>query len=480
MKRCLREAAARRLSTRDTSPTGQDRTGPGRHHPRARAGICFYEGPRGQRHVSGPPTWASRVRLLTIILVILVILIAIAVFILAIINLFIATSSTEHSNRSSTTTAETTAITPYRLSPRIPGKERGAKMLADAAAAAAAPPSDKPPRSYGNSNRRRSTSSVFSNLRHASLLSTSSSSSPHPAANDTVQPKPKLPGRINDSSLSREVQQDALELNSSSTDDAESQEREELAEILAQGGWAPSEIALFKRLRRRGREPLLPAPWRLDFATFPEALYAPVSERSFICALTPSMEFRGSQALQRLVNIGGQVRDRTEINPSAPVEPLIYQEIKNFLTWAEKDAETSTSSILTVNYNRNKKATSKTTSERTERKMKSMANELRGKNQRPQSSNLFQDSIGDPETPKAPTVVYGVTVYNCVAAISSLSSENAETNVKTLVVLDWTDIGLDIWNAIAIAILVVSCRNDILDSDEEARLKLVEQNDEDA
>ncbi|KAK6531545.1 hypothetical protein TWF281_008339 [Arthrobotrys megalospora] len=317
-------------------------------------------------------------------------------------------------------------------------------------------------------NRRRSTTGVFAD-------------SDHPAKDQTPV-RSKLYSRESDSALSREVQQDALELTGQA-DDSEAQEREELAEILAQGDWAQSEVALFRRLRRRGREPLLPAPWRLDFTTFPEALYAPVGEQSFICALTPSasMEFRGSQALQRLVNVGGQVRDRTEINPSAPVEPLIYQEIKNFLNWAEKDGEISLSSILTINYNRSRNNNSKTTSEKTERKMKSMAGELRERHQKAIQQIALPDKSNEhTDAPKQLAVIYGVTVYNCVAALSSLSCENAEADVKTHVVLDWTDVGLDIWNAIGVAIFIVSCRNDILDSDEAARLKLIQQADDDA
>ncbi|KAK6495477.1 hypothetical protein TWF481_003494 [Arthrobotrys musiformis] len=321
-----------------------------------------------------------------------------------------------------------------------------------------------------STKRRRSTTSVFAG-------------SNHPTKDHQTPVRSKVPPQEPDTALSREVQQDALELTGQ-TDDTEAQEQAELAEILSQGDWAESEVALFRRLRRRGREPLLPTPWRLDFTTFPEALYAPVGEQSFICALTPSasMEFRGSQALQRLVNVGGQVRDRTEINPSAPVEPLIFQEIKNFLTWAEKDGEISLFCILTINYNRSKNGNSKTTSEKTERKMKLMADELRAKRQRsPHPIVTSSNSIESTDTPtRRLNVVYGITVYNCVAALSSLSCDNPDADVKTHVVLDWTDVGLDIWNAIAVAIFIVSCRNDILDSDEGARLKLVPQADDDA
>ncbi|KAK6356573.1 hypothetical protein TWF718_000924 [Orbilia javanica] len=322
---------------------------------------------------------------------------------------------------------------------------------------------------HSGAKRRRSTTSVFADSNHPTR--------------DQALVRSKLHSRETDSALSREVQQDALELTGLA-DDSEAQEQAELAEILAQGDWAESEVALFRRLRRRGREPLLPAPWRLDFTTFPEMLYAPVGEQSFICALTPSasMEFRGSQALQRLVNVGGQVRDRTEMNPSAPVEPLIFQEIKNFLTWAEKDGEISLSSILAINYNRSKNGSSKATSEKTERKMKSMANELQAKYQQsPRKKTPLGDDIESMDTPaRQLAVIYGITVYNCVAALSSLSSSDPDADVKTHVVLDWTDVGLDIWNAIAVAIFIVSCRNDILDSDEGARLKLVQRADDDA
>ena len=108
--------------------------------------------------------------------------------------------------------------------------------------------------------------------------------------------------------------------------------------MLAGEEWSASEATLFNRIRRRGREALFPATWKLDFGTYPEVLYVEPNEEAYLVAMNPKMQFRGAQSIQHLVSLGGQVRDRLEINAAAPVEPLIYNEIKRFITWAEKDA----------------------------------------------------------------------------------------------------------------------------------------------
>jgi len=89
--------------------------------------------------------------------------------------------------------------------------------------------------------------------------------------------------------------QEAIEILPEEQSETYLEEEKELAELLAGENWTPSEADLFTRIRRRGREPLFMASWQMDFGTYPEQLYAPIGAPSYICALSPEMEFRGMQ-----------------------------------------------------------------------------------------------------------------------------------------------------------------------------------------
>jgi len=84
---------------------------------------------------------------------------------------------------------------------------------------------------------------------------------------------------------------------------------------------------------------------------------------------------------------------------------------------------------------------------------------------------------GDPV--KAPSVIYGITVYECIVVLSCLNIHDANEETKTMAILDWGDKTLDLWNAIAVALIVTSARNDVLDSAENAVLEVKELVDED-
>ena len=138
------------------------------------------------------------------------------------------------------------------------------------------------------------------------------------------------------------------------------------------------------------------------------------------------------------------------------------------------------SGILTVAYNRDRKGTSLTASEKVEKKMRTLAAGLASRNHKRAQDRLAGRNKKSTEDTQPAVVIYGITVFNCVAALSTLNSEKPDGDVKNIVVLDWSDNGLDLWNAIGIALLIITARNDILNSDEDAILEVKEQPDEDA
>lgn len=133
-----------------------------------------------------------------------------------------------------------------------------------------------------------------------------------------------------------------------------------------------------------------------------------------------------------------------------------------------------------MTHNRDRRGTSADLSSRTKARIYGLASSLRT---RVTANSAYTQSPApltlDGEPVKAPSVIYGIAILHCVAVLSSLNIHDKIEEIKTLVVLDWSDKTLDLWNAIAVALLVTSARNDVLDSAETAVLKVKELVDED-
>lgn len=79
---------------------------------------------------------------------------------------------------------------------------------------------------------------------------------------------------------------------------------------------------------------------------------------------------------------------------------------------------------------------------------------------RAEESRLTQ--AGVPRDDEASSTLYGIAVSGAVVALLTLDARNASTP-RTMVVLDFSDITLDFWNAISVALLVIAAREDELE-----------------
>jgi hypothetical protein len=71
----------------------------------------------------------------------------------------------------------------------------------------------------------------------------------------------------------------------------------------------------------------------------------------------------------------------------------------------------------------------------------------------------------DAET--ASSTIYGIAVAGAVVALLSLDAHAGEDAApRTMIILDFSDITLDFWNAIAVALLVIAAREDELERHE--------------
>lgn len=62
--------------------------------------------------------------------------------------------------------------------------------------------------------------------------------------------------------------------------------------------------------------------------------------------------------------------------------------------------------------------------------------------------------------PPSPANIYGLAIVSCVVALVSLNTGHPEAPTRTLLVLDYSNVPMDVWNAIAIGMLVCQARNE--------------------
>ena len=69
----------------------------------------------------------------------------------------------------------------------------------------------------------------------------------------------------------------------------------------------------------------------------------------------------------------------------------------------------------------------------------------------------------DPEAMDDLPVLFGIIIADTVTAFVSYDPHEVEGEARNVAVLNWKDDGQDIWNGLAIAILIITVRNMVLD-----------------
>ena len=102
-------------------------------------------------------------------------------------------------------------------------------------------------------------------------------------------------------------------------------------------GWDDDYITLIQRIGLRGREPVLPAYMKFEYRFMPDGLFES-DDDAFIGSIR-NRHFKASKALQRLLDLGGHVRDCKFIHgDEARAELEVQRHVKDYIKWAEEDA----------------------------------------------------------------------------------------------------------------------------------------------
>ena len=275
--------------------------------------------------------------------------------------------------------------------------------------------------------------------------------------------------------------------------------------------WTPEETQLWRMLNRRGQDPLIDYTWHRDFPTCPpEVFETDLDRRAFICATHLSGDYRASRALLRLFEVGGNVRARllSGLDPT----PTLAKEVQAYFDWSMHDCGSSGVphiSVLDICEAVRLETPTSTLRRATdrlremarlwrelqvripaERKLRSLHCQkmLGAQNSRPSDDasppvTLSTTSSSNEEEPNdspfdtLPTL-YSILVTHSVAAFLTLDASNPDAEVKSFGTWDFKhNANDDVWHALAIAILIVSAREDLRALREEGWFEGLKVND---
>jgi hypothetical protein len=171
----------------------------------------------------------------------------------------------------------------------------------------------------------------------------------------------------------------------------------------------------------------------------------------------------GMRALQSLLSIGGRVRDNVQSGKST--ERVLAREIKAYIKWSEKDGGYHNLRFLPVltvvaaSYGQNHSSISTAIT-----------------NQMVFLAEKHRDLLRNPLTPeqseidtyrRPPPLLYGMIVAQTHVIFVTFDSANPDATIRHLQDFNFENKGMDVWNSIAIALMVVAARNYLMSMKDE-------------
>ncbi|KAI2732457.1 hypothetical protein CBS147332_1596 [Penicillium roqueforti] len=225
---------------------------------------------------------------------------------------------------------------------------------------------------------------------------------------------------------------------------------------------SPDEQRTAHQLLTRGCMPTIHRHWEKDFSTLPESLFfsgkddeGQRNESNFILENDKCSEFYAIRAFQELLKICGNVRDYCNI---LDICPAIYikKSIEKYLRWALSDAgvrvQPNTPPVHVI-YRKPQDEEPKEAFNRVAKTLEDL-------------SNTWQSQLAGPhDGEEAWPALMGLVLCGPVLSVISLDTNpNPQTlthGIKFLGHFDLSDFDNDVWNTLAIAIIVMHIRRTV-------------------
>ncbi|KAH7130474.1 hypothetical protein B0J11DRAFT_483071 [Dendryphion nanum] len=245
--------------------------------------------------------------------------------------------------------------------------------------------------------------------------------------------------------------------------------REAQGNDLRAAGWTEDAIFLFQKLGMRGFEPLMPYSWVEDFKSLPMDLFTRNMDKAFIKpaydTLKSTVDFRAFKALEELFQLGSRVRDavKQKVAIRTP-EWHIRRAVIEYDRWAIKDGRVQNINLSLFEVLSADKGIRTEVMERNMRRRLEKSAAAWKKALRVREDQTYDVAEGPSESniPKVPTL-YGILVSHTIMAFISYDTATPDAPLRTIAIFDFGLEGFDVWNALAIAIFVIHCRNRMIE-----------------
>ena len=204
-----------------------------------------------------------------------------------------------------------------------------------------------------------------------------------------------------------------------------------------------------------------------------------------------------TKALSNLLSAGVRARDTSSVAHKNPA-PTLSSTIKSYITWSLKDVglnEKSITPLISVMAAPRTEAIQKTVTRMTtelqglaaqwreiwaETQSANDSPEVTMTNGTPTSSSRKRKRESHSETPTPASkqrererassttaeeplpTLYGIVIARTIMAFVTYDAALEESNVRNLALFNWRDQGQDVWNALAVALMVVQAREVLL------------------
>lgn len=296
---------------------------------------------------------------------------------------------------------------------------------------------------------------------------------------ENSSPRCETPNRSTRAASSR------IDLESMSSDlKARYQEAMELPEN--SGVWTEAERDLFFRLALRGFEPLLPPNWMLDFPTYPLALFSSANNLPPLLQSYSGNDFRATRTLKDLAEMGKRIRDRKLASPGLRSEPIITSTVSSYIDWALTDAK--------VHYNQRRGAlpvhviATLHKGQTTHQAITAITTQLHDLAAQHRRANNIHDSVEAPDRDITPTsdatnvledddhlpILTGMMICSSLVVIFTLNAHTVSpasfsspetgtdardsSGLRFIATFDFSEGAMDVWNALAMAIVAMHIR----------------------
>lgn len=186
----------------------------------------------------------------------------------------------------------------------------------------------------------------------------------------------------------------------------------------------------------------------------------------------------GVRALQSLMSLGDRVTDKIQVG--RPTERLMAKEVESYIKWSEMDGGYNKMHfipVLTVMAAAHREAISSISDSITE-KMENLAKQHRDylKLEEPRPNEVGEIEIYS----RQPPLLYGIIIAQSMAIFVTLDSADPEAKIRHVAHFDFKDKGVNVWNGVAIAIIVIVARNYMMSIKDELELDDQVSSDPDA